>query len=217
MGLGSSRVGVAKSVLVLLGVAVAAVLVPVGVQAAGQLVTIVDDDTADAAQVEGGRLLVGDGGDALTVEGSVGQAGIPFRGKLSVHIPIGKKHAMSAKTLKVPAGKRLIVTRLSGSGYIFKGESLEGLWLRDSTPTYPGVGEAFAYTQHWISPVSYTTSSNGVRRNITYASDTNIPVGAGEDLRFEAMRTGKDLDGEAFVKVEITGYLESMQSGGSAP
>ena len=45
---------------------------PVGVQAIGQLATIVDADSdIDAAQVDSGSLRVGDGSGALTVDGTV--------------------------------------------------------------------------------------------------------------------------------------------------
>ena len=45
------------------------VLMPIGAQAAGTLMTIVDDNTASKAQVVGGRLSVGDGTGRLTTEG----------------------------------------------------------------------------------------------------------------------------------------------------
>ena len=50
---------------------VMALLLPVGAQAAGQLMTIVDADTNARAQVEDGRLRVGDGNGAMTVNGAV--------------------------------------------------------------------------------------------------------------------------------------------------
>ena len=50
---------------------VMALLLPVGAQAAGSFVTIVDPTSSAKAQVEGGRLLVGDGNRGLTVNGAV--------------------------------------------------------------------------------------------------------------------------------------------------
>ena len=50
---------------------VMALLLPVGAQAAGQLMTIVDADSQAKAQVEGGKLRVGDGNGALTVNGAL--------------------------------------------------------------------------------------------------------------------------------------------------
>ena len=46
-------------------------LLPVGAQAAGQLMTIVDADSATKAHVDGGKLRVGDGNGAMTVNGQV--------------------------------------------------------------------------------------------------------------------------------------------------
>ena len=51
--------------------AVMALLLPVGAHAAGQLMTIVDADSQAKAQVEDGRLRVGDGRGAMTVDGAV--------------------------------------------------------------------------------------------------------------------------------------------------
>jgi hypothetical protein len=54
------------------------VLLPTGVQAVGQLMSIVDEDSdADLAQVDAGSLRVGDGSGALTVDGTV-QADLPL-------------------------------------------------------------------------------------------------------------------------------------------
>ena len=51
---------------------------PLGAVAAGQLVTLVDDDTPTKAQVDtGGKLRVGDGAGSLTVNGSVNVTSSP--------------------------------------------------------------------------------------------------------------------------------------------
>ena len=51
--------------------AVIVLLLPVGAQAAGQLMTIVDPTSGAKAQVDGGKLRVGDGSGAMTVNGQV--------------------------------------------------------------------------------------------------------------------------------------------------
>ena len=48
-----------------------ALLLPVGAQAAGQLMTIVDPQTNAKARVDAGELRVGDGDGALTVNGTI--------------------------------------------------------------------------------------------------------------------------------------------------
>jgi hypothetical protein len=48
-----------------------AVMLPIGARAAGQLVTLVDPTTDSKARVDSGKLRVGDGSGALTVNGSV--------------------------------------------------------------------------------------------------------------------------------------------------
>jgi len=63
-----------RAAWIAVGVVIALIAVPVGVRAAGNLVTIVDPSATTAAggaKVAGGKLEVGDGSGALTVDGSV--------------------------------------------------------------------------------------------------------------------------------------------------
>jgi hypothetical protein len=63
---------VRQFVLLLAAVVLGAVVAPVGAHAAGQLVSIVDSQSdTDMALVDAGRLRVGDGSGALTVDGTV--------------------------------------------------------------------------------------------------------------------------------------------------
>src|SRR5688572_16394726 len=58
--------------LVLAAVAIAAILAPVGVRAAGSLFVLKDADSGQKAQIDNGKLRVGDGNGALNVAGEVG-------------------------------------------------------------------------------------------------------------------------------------------------
>lgn len=64
--------------LLLVGCCVVSLLLPTSVQAAGSALTRITDGKGHVAKVDrSGRLLVGDGGGPLTVDGSVSVAGVP--------------------------------------------------------------------------------------------------------------------------------------------
>ena len=60
-----------RLVLTVVAMALVVALVPAGVRAAGDLVSLVDGDGNSKAQVDGGKLRVGDGNGPLTVNGKV--------------------------------------------------------------------------------------------------------------------------------------------------
>ncbi len=65
-----------QSVGMVMAFMLAVVMLPAGVQAAGQLVSIVDSDSdKDQVKVDAGKLRVGDGAGKLTVDGAVNVAG----------------------------------------------------------------------------------------------------------------------------------------------
>src|SRR6266542_4193978 len=95
-----------------------ALLLPVGARATGQLVTLVDPSTSSKARVDAGKLRVGDGSGALSVDGRVGRYPAPGVGK-SVG---GLVSGAGEKPIAGPfaAGVRLAITSLTlanfGSG-----------------------------------------------------------------------------------------------------
>jgi hypothetical protein len=76
---GLRRTGVRQLVSLGVVLAVAVLLSPAGASAAGSLVSIVDGNGDSKAQVDSGKLRVGDGNGALTVNGSVSDVGVALK------------------------------------------------------------------------------------------------------------------------------------------
>jgi hypothetical protein len=76
------------------------VLAPIGVQAAGQLASIVDSDSdTDIAQVDAGKLRVGDGSGNLTVDGTV-QSELPLGTSFVAHgVPANSRAVIAGRFL----------------------------------------------------------------------------------------------------------------------
>ena len=93
---------------------VMALLMPVGAQAAGQLMTIVDANSDAKAQVDSGKLRVGDGNGAMTVNGTVGTS---YSGRTpyadSCHLYADGYVQDECTFDAVPAGKVLVITNIS--------------------------------------------------------------------------------------------------------
>jgi hypothetical protein len=99
---------VRRFILVVAALTWLALVLPVGARAAGQLVTIVDPDTTNKVQVDGGKLRVGDGAGSLTVDGTV--AALPA---LATH-PWRKIVCCTAVLFLPPAGvTTLAITSLT--------------------------------------------------------------------------------------------------------
>jgi len=98
-------------------------LTPIGVQAAGQLASIVDNDSdTDVAQVDSGKLRVGDGSGNLTVDGTV-----------QAELPLGTSyvaHGIPANGRAVIAGRFLTTQKFAiGSLTIWGASSTTGVSL----------------------------------------------------------------------------------------
>ena len=116
---------------------IAVVLVPVGVRAAGQLVSIVDSDSdTDQARVDAGKLRVGDGSGNLTVDGSV------------VAVP-GAPTGQSAVSFPVSTGGTIIggvfgpTTRYAISSLTFFGASTTSFVYLEAKDTVNGACSTF--------------------------------------------------------------------------
>src|SRR5688500_7245755 len=91
---GRAPLSFAQLLSLVLAVTVTVLLVPVGVRAAGQLVSIGDGDSdTDAVLVDAGKLRVGDGGGNLTVDGSV-TIGVPNSAYLAQNVPANGRAAL---------------------------------------------------------------------------------------------------------------------------
>lgn len=80
-------------------VMVGAVLIPTAVYAAATIVKIEDADSTTLAQVDAGKLRVGDGGGGLTVDGNVG-----ISQSSNTVQPVAREPEQEAGSLTVPSG-----------------------------------------------------------------------------------------------------------------
>jgi hypothetical protein len=101
---------------------IGAVLVPTGVNAAASLFRLQDADSSVLAQVDGGKLRVGDGGGGLTVDGNVGISAQQSTVQLGARTPVGDvdyldleafSSSVSQDVYVVPAGNRLVLDTIS--------------------------------------------------------------------------------------------------------
>jgi hypothetical protein len=97
-------------VTVLLAVAVVVLLIPAGVHAAGTLVSIVDGNGTSKANVDNGKLRIGDGNGALTVDGRIREFGTPVH--LNYQDALDSDGAIHL-LYTVPSGKRLVIETVS--------------------------------------------------------------------------------------------------------
>jgi hypothetical protein len=97
-------------------VAVGALLAPMGVQAAANLVTIEDSNSNSKAQVDGGKLRVGDGAGRLTVDGSVEAVDGNAHGSFARQVNTADfvpGFVASGDGFTVPGGKILVIEHVS--------------------------------------------------------------------------------------------------------
>ena len=86
----SKKLDISRRALTLLGLgAIVAVLAPVSVIAATSVIKIQDGNGGSKAQVDGGRLRVGDGSGAITVDGTGANGRVPVAGNVGVSGDVG--------------------------------------------------------------------------------------------------------------------------------
>ena len=181
---------------VMVGVVFAVALVPVAASASGQLVTLVDQDTASKAQVDAGRLRIGDGAGALTIDGRLTDS---RRGQSPWHegaiaYTSGTDHSMQSATFTVPNRKRLVLTHVSA--LVEVPSELDVAFLR----LVVGNDNAIIATT-----LGYDSSAvSGTRRFISYDADLEILIDANQPVYMIAESYG---DGDKSLKASFFGYL----------
>ena len=177
------------------------VLLPVGVQAAGQLVTLVDDNTSTQAQViTGGKLRVGDGSGGITVDGTVNGretfgGRTTFTDWCSNSAAVGDSH-LACSFDEVPAGKVLVVTHISARLQI-PGDQVVSQASFDLIPTHSPGGDL------WLAHSS--DAILGDVRVFHFTQESHIPVRAGTAPSIKASRSAST--GTAAFTATIAGYL----------
>jgi hypothetical protein len=171
-----------------------ALLVPVAAGAAGTLVTLVDSDGSSQAQVDAGKLRVGDGDGKLTIDGTVLERET-MKGRVVYSDTCGASATAelysSCAFDAVPAGKTLIVTSLSIQTRHPSSHSIR--------TAYGSVGLSLAF------PTNVMTAVFGPDRYSSITIAGEIPVEAGAQLVANANRTATD--GLLYLNAYMFGYL----------
>ena len=184
--------------IVVVTMATTSVTLPLGAHAAGQLMTIVDSDSASKAQVDDGSLRIGDGNGALTTNGSarIEPRGAPKHVWLTARANDGSDYFANAPSYTVPAGRRFLVTRISGYAAVPASQAIHLLSLNANH------GQLIDAVVH-IAPDNHVDQPE--TRWFTYEENTMFTVRSGRELYVHAFRTGNS--GSANVELHVMGYL----------
>ena len=172
-----------------------AMMLPVAAGAAGTLMTIVDSDSNSQAQVDGGKLRVGDGDGKLSIDGTVLERATmkgrtPFRDGCGETTGQGDGQA-SCQFAAVPAGKTLIVTTLSMQTWQPSDQSIyNGNWWVDLEHFYP---------------TNVMIGINGTKRYTSFSFAGELALTSGEILNAGALRA--NVTGEFVMGASVFGYL----------
>lgn len=201
----TTRDTVRKAVVVwvtaVLTLVTATALMPVAVNAAGTLMTIVDDNTNSTAQVDGGALRVGDGSGRMTVDGIV-----HTRDSWSAHrtpytdwcsVAVGGTDFAFCEMSDVPAGKLLIVQHVSIHVEMPNTQTIHTQYL-DVDPYGSPMGNMYLPFDR------YDEIGNG-RRVFTTSEHGEFPLRANTPVNVYVRRTGTT--GTVTVRATISGYL----------
>ena len=181
--------------------AAASLIVPIGAQAAGQLVTLVDSDGDSQTQVDDGELRIGDGTGPLTVDGVVatraeeaGSTPVLYRGRVTLE---PGDHGFNNEFTTVRLSQRLLVTHVSADFQLPQGQTPERVWLLVRPPGQAPYYEFF---------LSYGSVSDTAPRHYHYTHHLDLPVPGGSRVKVVAQRAGGDT-GTANLQFAIAGYL----------
>jgi hypothetical protein len=187
------------------GVVVLALLVPRAAGAVNQLVSIVDGDGTSRVQVDNGKLRVGDGAGALTVNGAVRVSNpvtqpIPVRG-FQTPVFVAKSGDMvgnigEVDLLTVPAGKLLVVESVSVMLELPAGQSPHAIVLRLHT--------AQRDSNVYLAP-TFLEGQGGLRDTYTFSGDYRLYAPAGSSV--QALGVRLESSGLAILDASISGYL----------
>ena len=189
----------------LTGVVVLALLVPRAAGAVNQLVSIVDGDGTSKAQVDNGKLRVGDGAGKLSIDGAIRISNttdkpIPIRG-FGAPVVVSHTTPMSGTTgtsilSTVPAHKLLVIESVSVSFEIEAGQTFRGIDIR--------VGGSGNVSAVLLAP-TFVAGKNGVRDDYTFSGEYRLYAHPGDTVQAEGFRN--ESAGGGFITGSISGYL----------
>lgn len=175
-------------------------MLPAAVQASGQLVTIVDRDSAAQTQVDGGRLRVGDGNGAMTVDGVVGtsyRGRTPYRDFCNIRAEEG--HANDICTFRaVPADQVLVITQISAGVRLPSDQAPYSLMVDLDGGLFDTAAIRVGYDQ---------STTDGAERSVAYSHHTELAVMGGGQYSMSAGVSRTDTAGVMSGTVAINGYL----------
>jgi hypothetical protein len=188
-----------RMVLAVTLVALGALIAPAAVQAAANLVTIQDSNSNSKAQVDAGKLRVGDGAGSLTVDGNVGAVDANAHESFARQVDTADfvpGFAASGDGFAVPPGKILVIEHVSVWTRMLTGQRM----VRASVRTTSNGQQV----THDIRP-AFVGADSG-------PADVHL---ASEDLRLYAdpgttvllLVERNTTDGGAPVEMGVSGYL----------
>ena len=172
-----------------------ALLVPVAAGAAGELMTIVDSDSNSQAQVDGGKLRVGDGSGKLSVDGTILERET-MKGRTIYRDDCGETTGQGdnqalCQFAAVPAGKTLIVTAFA---------------MQTWQPSDQSIYNANWFVGlHHFYPTNVMVGINGATRYTSFSFAGELPLASGEILQAAALRA--NVTGDFVMTSSVTGYL----------
>ena len=172
-----------------------ALMIPVAAGAAGDLVTLVDSDSNSQAQVDAGKLRIGDGSGKLSIDGTV-LVRETMKGR-TVHtascsdIAGDGDSAAGCQVAAAPAGTTMIVTSIAVLVSLSSAQTL-----------YP---PQLYYGGIELVPTSSTSAVAGATRSVKYGyvGEFPVPSGAQPGALVNRSATG----GPMLLNVHVLGYL----------
>lgn len=180
-------------------VAVGALLAPAGVQAAANLVTIEDSNSNSKAQVDGGKLRVGDGAGTLTVDGTVGAVDGNAHESFARQVDTADfvpGFVANGDGFSVPSGKILVIEHVSVWTRMITGQRM----VRASVRTTASGQQV----THDIRPAFVGADSGPADVNLA-AEDLRLYADPGTTVFLLVERNTPD--GGAPVEIAVSGYL----------
>ena len=192
MDIGYERSAWRQALTVVFAVALFAVLVPVGVQAAATLVNIQDPTNSSIARVDNGALRVG-----------TGKATIPVQDLTATEDPVQEDEACGITAFlgcgttlySVPSGKRLVIEEVTLHVTVPKGQK-----IIEATITTCDITAGCVF--HYLTGQNEGTSQNGANDNFAYTHQVRLY--ADSTVAWNVLRNSSS--GTLSAQVTMSGY-----------
>lgn len=183
-------------VALLIGAVFAAGLFPVVAQGGRDAISIRDADSQAKAQVDKGKLRIGDGSGLLSVESTLGK---PFQ--VTLDKAIGPSEAVTTATFQVPRGRELAIQTVTVRLWReapFEDDFMFEIRAGGVSVFIPVVKQGF-----FGEPISPLNSADGV----AYVGASDVTAFAAGGSEVQAVTTRTQPRATALMEVTISGYL----------